>query len=251
MPLPKVRPGEDSREFINRCMSDDIMVKEYEDGKQRFAVCNSIWDRRNKMKEAKQFEDCIKIQVENDVPTDDIQFITISDFMGISAKYSINRDKVLDYYFDSKNENHKWTEDDAVDWYQNSRSVEEVSDLVRAKKFFKRDEEKKIVYGVALVPWEVDLQGDIETPDAVEEAAHNFMKSFQTIGEMHQKFKGIGTLLESYVAPVDFEMNGVKVKKGSWVIATKATDEVWNKIKNNELTGYSIGYEARRHPIEV
>ena len=38
MPLYKPRKKEDKKEFISRCMSDDIMIKEYKDNKQRVAV---------------------------------------------------------------------------------------------------------------------------------------------------------------------------------------------------------------------
>tara|TARA_A100001515_G_C4584912_1_gene214165 strand:- start:580 stop:783 length:204 start_codon:yes stop_codon:yes gene_type:complete len=39
MPLPKPSDKESEKDFINRCMSDDIMLKEYKNQKQRAAVC--------------------------------------------------------------------------------------------------------------------------------------------------------------------------------------------------------------------
>ncbi len=39
MPLPKRRPDEDKDEFIDRCMGDDTMVKDFPDPAQRRAVC--------------------------------------------------------------------------------------------------------------------------------------------------------------------------------------------------------------------
>jgi hypothetical protein len=39
MPLPKKETGETTNEFINRCMSDDKLIKEYPDNEQRYAVC--------------------------------------------------------------------------------------------------------------------------------------------------------------------------------------------------------------------
>jgi len=41
MPLPKPKPEEKKMEFINRCMADETMVKEYPNKAQRFAVCTS------------------------------------------------------------------------------------------------------------------------------------------------------------------------------------------------------------------
>lgn len=41
MPLPSPK-NESKRQFISRCMQDEVMKKEYED-EQRAAVCYSIW----------------------------------------------------------------------------------------------------------------------------------------------------------------------------------------------------------------
>jgi hypothetical protein len=39
MPIPKRNKGEKIREFIPRCMSDEVMKSEYKDVKQRFSIC--------------------------------------------------------------------------------------------------------------------------------------------------------------------------------------------------------------------
>lgn len=41
MPIPKPHKEEKHDKFISRCMSDPVMVKEYKDIKQRYAICNS------------------------------------------------------------------------------------------------------------------------------------------------------------------------------------------------------------------
>ncbi|MBN2118505.1 MAG: hypothetical protein JW730_18170 [Anaerolineales bacterium] len=46
MPLPKPNKGESEAAFIDRCMGDDVMKKEYPDEKQRSAVCYSQWDSK-------------------------------------------------------------------------------------------------------------------------------------------------------------------------------------------------------------
>lgn len=58
MPLPKPSPSQSEKEFISSCMSSDIMNKEYSNNKQRYAVCNSLWDKNKKR--AKGSEDEIK-----------------------------------------------------------------------------------------------------------------------------------------------------------------------------------------------
>ena len=48
MPIPKPRKDETQKDFISRCMGDDIMNREYPDGSQRSAICHSQWDNKNK-----------------------------------------------------------------------------------------------------------------------------------------------------------------------------------------------------------
>lgn len=44
MPLPKPKKDESHDDFIERCMSDDVMKSEYEDNDERYAVCQTQWD---------------------------------------------------------------------------------------------------------------------------------------------------------------------------------------------------------------
>lgn len=39
MPIPKKKEQELQKDFMNRCVSDDTMKKEFKDIKQRIAVC--------------------------------------------------------------------------------------------------------------------------------------------------------------------------------------------------------------------
>jgi len=48
MPLPTPSKGESKKDFLSRCMSNDTMKSEYPKTKQRYAVCNSKWNRRIK-----------------------------------------------------------------------------------------------------------------------------------------------------------------------------------------------------------
>jgi hypothetical protein len=41
MPLPTPLPKEQKGEFLQRCMMDDTMVREYKDQDQRYAVCRN------------------------------------------------------------------------------------------------------------------------------------------------------------------------------------------------------------------
>lgn len=39
MPIPKPEAGESQDDFINRCMGDQVMVDDFPDESQRYAVC--------------------------------------------------------------------------------------------------------------------------------------------------------------------------------------------------------------------
>ena len=41
MPIPKKDKKEDKGKFLERCMSDNVMKKEFPNNKQRYAVCNT------------------------------------------------------------------------------------------------------------------------------------------------------------------------------------------------------------------
>lgn len=48
MPLPKPKKGENSKDFLSRCMGNPTMNDEYPDQKQRYAVCNSLMEKKSK-----------------------------------------------------------------------------------------------------------------------------------------------------------------------------------------------------------
>ena len=41
MPIPKLLPREQAGEFVQRCIMDPVMVKEFPDINQRIAVCKN------------------------------------------------------------------------------------------------------------------------------------------------------------------------------------------------------------------
>jgi hypothetical protein len=41
MPLPKKAPGETKEDFIQRCMDDETMKRDFPDEAQRYAICYS------------------------------------------------------------------------------------------------------------------------------------------------------------------------------------------------------------------
>lgn len=110
----------------------------------------------------------------------------------------------------------------------------------------KRDDARQIVYGVVLEPYVVDAQGDWETPESIEETAHNFMKMYREQGVEHVTKSDLIYPVESYIAPTDMvwedaDGNSETVKKGSWVLGSKIEDaSIWDAVKNGLLTGFSV-----------
>jgi hypothetical protein len=108
----------------------------------------------------------------------------------------------------------------------------------------KAEDEQKLVYGVVYEPDVEDAHGDSMTTGEIEKAAHKFLKDFRNIDTQHDFESGAGELVESYIAPVDMDIDGEIITKGSWVIVTKATDDIWESIKKGEFTGYSMAGTA-------
>lgn len=108
----------------------------------------------------------------------------------------------------------------------------------------KAEDEHQLVYGVVYEPDVEDAHGDSMAAEEIEKAAHKFLKDFRNIDTQHDFEAGAGELVESYIAPVEMDIDGEIITKGSWVIVTKATEEIWEQIKKGEFTGYSMAGTA-------
>jgi hypothetical protein len=108
------------------------------------------------------------------------------------------------------------------------------------KLIAKQEGEQKLVYGIVYEPMVEDAHGDFMVAADIEKAAHQFLVDARNVDLQHNFQAGFGEVVESYVAPVDMEVGGQLITKGTWVLVTKATDEVWNAIKSGDITGYSL-----------
>lgn len=110
--------------------------------------------------------------------------------------------------------------------------------------------DRRLVYGVVLAPNEVDLQNHTMTERGVEYAAHHYLGSNGIMGIRHTA-PADAVCVESYIAPVDFEMNGQIVLAGSWVLVSYVrSDELWAKILSGDYTGYSVGGFGKTIPVK-
>jgi DNA adenine methylase len=122
-----------------------------------------------------------------------------------------------------------------------------------AQPIIKRAEEEHYTLGVVLEPDVVDAQNDRYSKEEVRRACHRFAEFYLNAGLMHRELaNGRIVILENYLAPCDFVAeNGEPVKEGTWLQGRGyRDDEIWQKIKNGELTGLSIGGSAIRKPTE-
>jgi hypothetical protein len=113
----------------------------------------------------------------------------------------------------------------------------------------KVDEAKREVTGIVLEPDEVDAQNDTISEEVISQSAHHFLADYNRatqMGLMHRLFGGIGVeLYESWITREDSEMEGQKVKKGSWLMTIHVlSDQLWERVQRKEITGFSIGGSA-------
>lgn len=118
------------------------------------------------------------------------------------------------------------------------------------KPIFKSDDPQQLVYGVVYEPLVKDTHDDFMTAEAIEKAAHGFMENYQNIDKQHDFETETGKVVESYVAPVDMEIGETTITKGTWVLVTKATNEMWESIQKGEFTGYSLAGTAEVEEVE-
>lgn len=149
--------------------------------------------------------------------------------------------------------NSSFVETDMIELVQPSRSDEIITKALGANvRLVIKSEEERIVYGVVLEPNGVDKQQDTISEGEIRQAAHKFMEDFGVLGLQHtEAINGEAKLLESFIAPADFEVNGDTITKGSWVMAERIlNDDLWSAVKKGEITGFSIGGSAVRTPVD-
>lgn len=114
------------------------------------------------------------------------------------------------------------------------------------KVLMKDDAEKKLLYGVVYEPGAVDAHGDTMNAEEIEKMAHEFMAHYRAIDKEHNLIAGAGSVVESYIVPTDSIIGNTTVKAGSWMLVTKASQEIWDDYLNGEITGYSMYGIARQ-----
>lgn len=104
----------------------------------------------------------------------------------------------------------------------------------------KVDVEKRIVYGLVAVPNEIDTDGDMYTPAAVEKAMENFMACGYTqfIDREHDYNKRDCFVRESWIVK---ENDPMFAEVGAWAVGIKVmSDDLWDVVKSGGVNGLSL-----------
>lgn len=113
---------------------------------------------------------------------------------------------------------------------------------------------RHIAFGVVLEPRgpdNPDTQGDFYSAEDIELAAYDFLLSVASGNAwgdlMHDEVSKVGWPVESYIAPVDFELGDQHVLAGAWVMGMYFPDEdIWDRIVKGELAAFSVGGRGTR-----
>lgn len=117
--------------------------------------------------------------------------------------------------------------------------------------FKQAQEELKQATFLVLSPNEVDLHGDIYDETEVRKACHNFFIHCRKANLLHLFETDTFSIVESYITPVEMQMNDTIIKAGSWLAVLQFNDDdIWEGVKAGEYTGVSIGANATAEELE-
>lgn len=131
-----------------------------------------------------------------------------------------------------------------------------MSDTLTRTALIKGKPAKRVFYCVVLEPDTEDLQKDVIDAEEIEKVAWQYAVDSRFLSTAHQK-RPDGSLVpapaevvETFLAPVDYEIDGELIRKGSWVMGIRVNDEeVWNNVESGDIDGVSIGGTGIRTPV--
>ena len=110
-------------------------------------------------------------------------------------------------------------------------------------RIVKTDAENHYVTGIVYEPMEEDSHGNFMTEEEITKAAYWFAKNGDKVDLQHS-FEPLdgATVVENWIAKADFDIDGEKIRKGTWLMTVEVTDAgVWAGIEKGDITGFSMG----------
>ena len=110
-------------------------------------------------------------------------------------------------------------------------------------RIVKADAENHYVTGVVYEPMAEDSHGNFMTEAEITKAAYWFAKNGNKVDLQHS-FEPLdgASVVESWIAKTDFDIDGETIKKGTWLMTVEVADEsVWEGIEKGEIAGFSMG----------
>lgn len=110
-------------------------------------------------------------------------------------------------------------------------------------RIIKADADSHYVTGIVYEPMEEDSHGNFMTEEEITKAAYWYAKNGDQVDLQHS-FEPLdgATVVETWIAKADFDIEGEAIRKGTWLMTMEVTDEsVWTGIEKGEITGFSMG----------
>lgn len=112
------------------------------------------------------------------------------------------------------------------------------------QKIIKTDNSHQTATFVILEPNSVDFNWQIISEEEIIKTAHEFMenltKKYVNINHTEDSKQDDVKYVESFISPVDLVLGDTTIKKGSWLVAFKFSDEKWQQVLNGEIVGVSM-----------
>ena len=110
-------------------------------------------------------------------------------------------------------------------------------------RIVKADAESHYVTGIVYEPMAEDSQGNYMTEEEIIKAAYWYAKNGDKVDLQHsfEPLEG-ASVVETWVAKADFEIEDEAIRKGTWLMTVEVTDpEIWAGIEKGDITGFSMG----------
>jgi hypothetical protein len=150
------------------------------------------------------------------------------------------------------------------DSHASVRSKANEHEIVRKSevRILKADEDERYVLGIVLepndgkdgAPLDPDAHRDVYSTQDVADAGRAFLVKHNELGVMHKRIAKRAEMVvcENYIAPCDFELEGQRVRKGTWLLgAYILSDDLWSQVKTGKLNAWSIQGKAMSRPEVV